>query len=314
MRILITGAAGFIGSHVADRLLADGHTVLGLDNFNAFYDPSIKRDNLRSALENERFELVEGDILDTGLLADVFARFEPERIIHLAAWAGVRPSIEHPEIYEKVNLEGTLNLLQRCRADGVQHFVFASSSSVYGDRETIPFRETDDVSNPISPYAATKAAGELLAYTWHHLFGLHVHCLRFFTVYGPRQRPEMAIAKFTAAIERGETITVFGDGRSARDYTYIDDIVNGVVASVERVDGYRIYNLGNSTPTELGSLVETIATTLGRSPDVETLPMQPGDVSLTYADIGRAERELDYRPTTSIAEGVQRYVDWFRTR
>ena len=314
MRILITGAAGFIGSHVADRLLADGHVVLGLDNFNSFYDPAIKRENIRSALEHPCFELVEGDILDGDLLKDVFARFRPDRIIHLAAWAGVRPSIENPEIYEKVNLEGTLNLLQRCRADGVEHFVFASSSSVYGDRQTIPFRETDDVSTPISPYAATKAAGELLAYTWHHLFGLNIHCLRFFTVYGPRQRPEMAIAKFTAAIEAGEPITVFGDGRSARDYSFIDGIVSGVIASVERVEGYRIYNLGNSTPTELGTLVDTIAETLGRTPTIERLPMQPGDVSLTFADIERAESELGYRPTTSITEGIQKYVDWFRAR
>ncbi len=311
MRILVTGAAGFIGSHVVDRLLRDGHQVLGLDNFNDFYDPAIKAGNLRDAHLNDGFELVRGDILDTELLETLFARFRPERLIHLAAWAGVRPSIETPEIYEAVNLQGTVNLLQRCREDGVRHIVFASSSSVYGDRQTIPFRETDDVSNPISPYAATKAAGELLAYTWHHLFDLNIHCLRFFTVYGPRQRPEMAIAKFTRAIDAGEKITVFGDGSSARDYTYIDDIVDGVVASVERVDGYRIYNLGNSTPTPLSLLVDTIAQGLGKEAKIERLPMQPGDVSLTYADITRAQAELNYTPTTPIEDGVVRYIKWF---
>ena len=314
MRILLTGAAGFIGSNLCDRLLNDGHEVLGIDNFNDFYDPQLKERNLRQALTHSSFELGRGDITDPIFLEQAFEGFSPERIIHLAAWAGVRPSIENPAIYQAVNLGGTTQLLECCRKFGVKHLVFASSSSVYGDRDQVPFKETDDVGHPISPYAATKRAGELLCYTWHHLFGLNAHCLRFFTVYGPRQRPEMAIHLFTDRIARGEKITVFGDGSSSRDYTYIDDIVDGVVASLERCEGYRIFNLGESKTTRLDELVTMIGHALQTEPIVENLPVQPGDVNRTFADVSRARAELNYNPHISMTEGIGRFVNWYRNQ
>ena len=312
MRILVTGAAGFIGSSLVDRLLSMGHTVVGIDNFNDFYDPAIKAANIAEAERHPAFELVRGDILDRDLLADVFARFKPERVVHLAAWAGVRPSIERPSLYQQVNVEGTTNILERCRQDGVNHLVFASSSSVYGDREQVPFRESDRVDFPISPYAATKKAGELLCYTYHHLFGLNVSCLRFFTVYGPRQRPEMAIHKFTRIIDEGEPVPMFGDGSSSRDYTFIDDIIDGVVASMERVSGYNIYNLGESKTITLRDLIKEIGAARGRTPVINQLPSQPGDVSRTFADVSKAKAELDYHPKVTVQEGLRRFVEWYR--
>jgi len=314
MRVLVTGAAGFIGSHVCDRLLASGHTVVGLDNFNDLYDPALKEGNIASAAAHAAFELVRGDILDAELLADLFERVRPDCVVHLAAWAGVRPSIERPMLYQQVNIEGTLNLLERCRHDGVTRFVFASSSSVYGNRDDVPFRETDNVDFPVSPYAATKKAGELLCATYHHLFGLHVHCLRFFTVYGPRQRPEMAIHKFTRLIDGGQPITMFGDGSSSRDYTYVTDIADGVAASVARCDGYRIFNLGESKTITLKDLIAAIGAALGKTPIVHELPNQPGDVVRTFADISRAESELGYAPKVGVMEGISRFVAWFRGR
>ena len=310
MRILVTGVAGFIGSHLAERLLHDGHQVLGIDNFNDFYDPEIKRRNVVPLESNPDFECVTGDILDTKLLKSTFGRFRPERVTHLAAMAGVRPSVEDPGYYQKVNLEGTFNLLERCRYDGVGHFVFASSSSVYGERQRVPFSEEDPVDEPISPYAATKKAGELVCYTYHHLFGIAVHCLRFFTVYGPRQRPEMAIHKFARLIRDGDELTLYGDGSSSRDYTYIDDIVDGVVASIQRVDGYRVYNIGDSKSVRLSDLVDKIGKALGKTPRVKYRTPQPGDVSLTSADISRAAAELDYAPAVDIDEGIRRFVEW----
>jgi UDP-glucuronate 4-epimerase len=235
-------------------------------------------------------------------------------VVHLAAWAGVRPSIERPALYQKVNVEGTLNLLERCRHDAVARFVFASSSSVYGERDDVPFRETDNVDFPVSPYAATKKAGELLCATYHHLFGLHVHCLRFFTVYGPRQRPEMAIHKFTGLIDAGQPITMFGDGSSSRDYTYVTDIAAGVAASVDRCQGYRVYNLGESKTITLEALIIQIGQALGKTPIVHELPNQPGDVMRTYADISRARAELGYAPEIDIVEGVARFVAWYRAQ
>ncbi len=314
MRVLVTGAAGFIGSHTCDRLLAAGHAVLGLDNLNRFYDPALKTRNLAAARRHSGFDWVHGDILDGDLLDRVFADFRPDRVVHLAAWAGVRPSIEQPRLYQKVNVEGTTNLLEACRAHGVDRFVFASSSSVYGDREQVPFRETDNVDHPISPYAATKKAGELLCYTWHHLFGMHAHCLRFFTVYGPRQRPEMAIHKFTRLMAAGEALTLFGDGSTSRDYTYVDDIVDGVMASVERVEGYRVFNLGESKTTTLSELVGHIADAMGVEPEVRHIATQPGDVTRTFADVSRARDELGYQPRVGIEDGVRRFVDWYRAQ
>ncbi|MCA9539055.1 MAG: GDP-mannose 4,6-dehydratase [Myxococcales bacterium] len=312
MRILVTGAAGFIGSSLCDRLLADGHEVTGVDNFNAFYDPAIKAANVLAAERNPRFECVRGDLLDDTLMDAVFERVRPDRVVHLAAWAGVRPSIEHPAIYQRVNIEGTMRVLELCRRHRIDRLVFASSSSVYGERKTVPFCEDDPVDHPISPYAATKKAGELLCYTWHHLHGLHVDCLRFFTVYGPRQRPEMAIHLFARLIDRGEPITLFGDGSSSRDYTYIDDIIDGVVASIERVEGYRIFNLGESQTVTLSELVATIGEALGRTPKIIYKPMQPGDVPRTFADISRARAALGYAPHVGIAEGVARFVAWYK--
>ena len=314
MRILVTGAAGFIGSHVCDQLLADGHTVVGLDNFNDMYDPALKEANIGVAQQSADFELVRGDILDTSLLAAVFDRVRPDCVVHLAAWAGVRPSIERPALYQKVNIEGTLNLLERCRHDGVSRFVFASSSSVYGNRDEVPFRETDNVDQPVSPYAATKKAGELLCATYHHLFGLNVHCLRFFTVYGPRQRPEMAIHKFTRLIATDQPITMFGDGSSSRDYTYVTDIAAGVVASVARCEGYRIFNLGESKTITLKDLIAAIGDALDKVPEVIEFPNQPGDVVRTFADITRARTELGYAPQVGILEGIEQFVAWYRAQ
>ena len=312
MRILVTGAAGFIGSNLTDRLLASGHAVLGLDNFNDFYDPELKRRNLKSAQASPNFEGVTGDILDEALLDSVFSRFKPERIVHLAAWAGVRPSIQRPALYQKVNVEGTTNLLERARHNGIRHFVFASSSSVYGDRVEVPFRETDNVDYPISPYAATKKAGELLCHTWHHLFGMHVACLRFFTVYGPRQRPEMAIHQFTRLIEDGLPVPMFGDGSTSRDYTFIEDIVDGIMAAIERVQGYRVYNLGESQTISLRDLIALIGRHVGKTPHIDQRPLQPGDVTRTFADVSRARAELGYDPHVGVDEGVRRFVEWFR--
>ncbi|MCB9523442.1 MAG: GDP-mannose 4,6-dehydratase [Myxococcales bacterium] len=312
MRIAVTGAAGFIGSSLVDRLLAMGHQVVGIDNFNDFYDPAIKAENLRAAQAHGGFTLVRGDLVDPAVMAQAFAHGPVDRVVHLAAWAGVRPSIQLPALYQKVNVEGTTTVLEACRAHGCDRLVFASSSSVYGDRPDVPFREDDRVDFPISPYAATKKAGELLCYTWHHLFGLHVHCHRFFTVYGPRQRPEMAIHKFARMIQEGAELPLFGDGSSSRDYTFIDDIVDGLVASVARVEGYRIYNLGESKTTTLAELVALLGDALGRAPRVRHLPSQPGDVSTTYADVSRARAELGYDPKVSMPEGIARFVEWFQ--
>ncbi len=309
MRILVTGAAGFIGSHLAERLLSAGHEVVGLDNFNDFYDPDIKRKNIEKALSDWGYTLVKGDILDGDLLDKVFDDAF-DAVVHLAAWAGVRPSIERPDVYQKVNIEGTLNLLERCKLGKIPRFVFASSSSVYGGRRDVPFKESDDVTRPISPYAATKAAGEALCYTYHHLFGLNVHALRFFTVYGPRQRPEMAIHRFAVNMLRHEPITVFGDGQSARDYTYIDDIVDGLVASVERCSGFEVINLGGSKTTTLKQLVELLGRRLKTTALINWMDDQPGDVPITFADVEKAKKILGYAPKVNIQEGIDRFCAW----
>jgi UDP-glucuronate 4-epimerase len=309
---LVTGGAGFIGSNVVDCLLAEGHTVTALDNFDPFYSPARKRANLEAACRSSHFQLIEGDIADSNALDKAWGGGAPDVIIHLAARAGVRPSIEDPIRYSRVNVEGTLRLLERAKAQPTTRFVFASSSSVYGDRADAPFRETDRVDDPISPYAATKKAGELLCHTYHHLYGLPVMCLRFFTAYGPRNRPDLAIAKFMGLIDRGEPVPFFGDGNTRRDYTFIDDIVYGILRAAERCDGYEIFNLGNSHPVSLRDLVDEIGQALGKTPRIQRLPLQPGDVRQTYADISRAQQRLGYTPKTKLPEGLRRYVAWYR--
>lgn len=314
MRVVLTGAAGFIGSHTAEALLDRGDEVVGIDNFNDFYDPAIKRRNaaLVAARGGNRFEMFEGDITDEAFLDGLFARGPFDAVVHLAAWAGVRPSIHRPGIYVDTNVRGTMNLLERVRDHGIGRFVFASSSSVYGGRKNVPFRETDPVDHPISPYAATKKAGEVLCYTWHHLYGTNVAALRYFTVYGPRQRPEMAIHKFATLLSRGQPVPMFGDGSSARDYTFITDIVRGTVAALDRCEGYEIYNLGGERTTGIRSLIEMIARELGVEPRYRPEPAQPGDVPITFADVSRARERLGYSPETPIEEGIRRFIEWFK--
>jgi UDP-glucuronate 4-epimerase len=311
MRVLITGGAGFIGSHLAERLLDLKHEIVCLDNFNDFYDPGLKRRNIEKAFWSNRYTLINGDILDEELLDKVFQ--EPfDAVAHLAAYAGVRPSIERPGIYERVNVAGTLNLLKRCNRRNVSKFIFASSSSVYGGRRDVPFKETDNVMRPISPYAATKVAGEALCYTYHYLYDINVHALRFFTVYGPRQRPEMAIHLFATNMLEGDPITLFGDGKSSRDYTYIGDVVDGLVASVERCEGFEIINMGGSTTTPLGRLVELLGNRLGVTPTIKIGGTRPGDVPITFADITRAGKLLGYKPKVGIEEGIDRFCVWLK--
>jgi UDP-glucuronate 4-epimerase len=316
-RILLTGAAGFIGSHVAERLLADGARVVGVDNFDPFYDPAEKRANLEASLGHPAFTFVEADCAEPAALeAALGVGFDV--VVHLAAKAGVRPSIEDPGGYVRANLVATQAMLDLARRRGIERFVFGSSSSVYGNNEQVPFSETDPVDHPISPYAATKRAGELLCHAHHHLYGTAVHCLRFFTVYGPRQRPDLAIRKFASLMLRGEEVPVFGDGSTERDYTWIDDIVDGVVASVRRTaehpGEYQLINLGGSRTTSLARLVDLIAAAVGVEPRIRRLPEQPGDVRRTYADVSRARELLGYEPGTPIEQGIPAFVQWLRRR
>ncbi len=310
-RILITGGAGFIGSHVGQALSRRGDELVVLDNFNTFYDPALKRANM-ALLPKAR--LVEGDLRDADLLGRLFASERFDGVVHLAAMAGVRPSLIDPLLYEEVNVRGTLLLLEQLKTRPQVKLVFASSSSVYGSNDRIPFSEQDEIHHPVSPYAATKRAGELLCYTYHHLYGIPVSALRFFTVYGPRQRPEMAIAKFTEAIVKGQPIPFYGDGSTRRDYTYIDDIVQGVVAALDHCAGYEIYNLGESETTSLAELVERLGRVCGREPILQRAPMQPGDVLVTCADVSKARARLGYAPKTLIDQGLERYVAWFLSR
>ena len=309
----MTGGAGFIGSTLVDRLIARGDLVTVVDNFDSFYGRERKLENLKGAIGARGFKLVEMDIRDRDGIQTVVSEGRPEVIVHLAAKAGVRPSIEKPGEYAAVNVLGTVHLLEAaCGVGEKPKFVYASSSSVYGDREEAPFRETDAVDRPVSPYAATKRACELMAYTFHHLHGLDVTGLRFFTAYGPRNRPDLAVSKFAGLIERGEAVPMYGDGTTRRDYTYIDDIVDGVMRAMDRCAGHHLYNLGNSTPVSLSELIEGIGKALGKAPKIERLPEQAGDVRLTYADISLSEKELGYRPGTGLEEGLRRFVGWWR--
>lgn len=311
MKIIVTGAAGFIGSHVADRLIADGHRVIGLDNFDDFYAEKRKRANIAQALTHENFELVEGDIRDKNLLEDLFGRFQPNAVIHLAARAGVRPSLEDPSLYMDVNVTGSTNIFDAARKLATPpRVVYASSSSVYGDRDTSPFQESEDVDSPISPYAASKRACEIVASTFHHLYGLNLTGLRFFTAYGPRNRPDLAIAKFTQLIRDNKSIPMFGDGSTRRDYTYVEDIADGVIRAMHHCQGLHLYNLGNSNPVTLQELIQTIGVALGKQPVIEQFPPQPGDVRQTFADITLARRDLGFDPKTGFFEGIRKYVEW----
>jgi UDP-glucuronate 4-epimerase len=310
--VLVTGAAGFIGSHLSERLVARGDRVVGLDNFNGFYDPAIKRRNLRGLLAGGGFRLVEGDIRDAELVARAFREHRPESVVHLAAMAGVRPSLQDPVLYHDVNCTGTAVMLQAARHAEVGRFVFGSSSSVYGGNAKVPFHEDDDVSGPVSPYAATKRANELTCSTFHHLYGMDIAALRFFTVYGPRQRPEMAIHKFVRRTEQGRPLPFYGDGRTERDYTYIDDILDGVLKAHDRSRGFRIYNLGESRTISLAELVEAVGRATGKAPVIDRLPDQPGDVPRTFADVSRAREELGYDPRVGLDDGLARFVAWYR--
>lgn len=310
--VFITGAAGFIGSHVAERLLRDGIPVHGLDNFDPFYDRSIKERNLAGLRAYPGFTFLEGDIRDAGALARWGNGTTPRALIHLAARAGVRPSVADPQGYADVNIRGTLAVLEWARARAVPRVLFASSSSVYGGNVKVPFSEDDFVDRPVSPYAATKKAGELFCHTFCHLYGMNIASLRFFTVYGPRQRPEMAIHKFTRHLLEGEAIEFYGDGSTLRDYTYVDDIVDGVIGALGAPPGHRVYNLGESATISLADLVALLEEATGVRAILDRRPLQPGDVPRTFADISRARAEIGYDPKTPVALGVRKFVDWYR--
>lgn len=312
--ILITGGVGFIGSHLCERLLSDGVKVICLDNFDTFYDPKIKIKNAEGIAKNfpDLFDLVTGDIRNAEHLKGIFQKNKVDFVVHLAARAGVRPSIAEPLLYEDVNVRGTVVLLEACKEQGIKNFLFASSSSVYGEKQRVPFTEEDLDIQPISPYGATKRAGELLCYSYHHLYGMNVACLRIFTAYGPRQRPEMAIHKFTRLIDRGEKIPIYGDGSSRRDYTYIDDLIDGILGVIRHHKGFEIYNLGESQTTSLKELIRLIEEVFGKRANIETMEFQPGDVTVTYADITKAKRMLKYHPKVKMKEGIQRFVEWYK--
>ncbi len=310
--VLITGTAGFIGSHLTESVLARGMSVVGVDNFDDYYEPRLKRSNVAASLDHERYTLIEGDIRDADTVDQVFSHGPFSAIVHLAARAGVRPSIVDPLLYDSVNVAGTTRLLEKARHTPDTHFVFGSSSSVYGARSPVPFTEDLGCDQPSSPYASTKRAGEMAAYAFHHLYGMPITCLRFFTVYGPRQRPEMAIHKFTRLIDEGQPVEIYGDGSSRRDYTFVADIIQGVNRAIDTPSGYRIINLGTTSTTPLLQLVELIAERVGRPLELRYLPDQPGDVPITFADISRARQQLGYEPTTSIPDGLDRFVEWYR--
>jgi len=315
MNFLVTGGAGFIGSHLCERLLSEGHAVWALDDLNDFYDPALKRRNLAEIqARHKSFFFVQGDVADRPCVERLFREFSFDQIVHLAARAGIRPSLEAPALYQRVNVEGTANILEAARAHGVAKMTLASSSSVYGVNSKVPFAESDPVFRPISPYAASKLACEALGHVYHHVYGMDVAILRFFTVYGPRQRPDLAIHKFARRIAAGQPIQIYGDGSSARDYTYITDIVDGIMACVGQSFGYEIFNLGGSNPATLSHLVELLEAALGKKALLERMPDQPGDVPQTWADVAKSAQRLGYAPKVKIEEGVPLFVDWFMGR
>jgi len=309
---LVTGGAGFIGSHLVDSLLSEGNNVITVDNFDEFYDKEVKLNNISSALTFDTFQLIEGDIRDKNLLDELFNNNHIDIVVHLAAKAGVRPSIENTVEYFDVNMNGTLNILEAMKKFDVKNMIFASSSSVYGNNKKVPFSESDIVDYPISPYAATKKSGELLCHTYHHLYDFKINCLRFFTVYGPRQRPDLAIHKFSKKILNDETIPMFGDGTTKRDYTYIDDIIQGIKLAIENLNGYEVFNLGESRTIMLKELIALIEKEIGKKANIEKLPLQPGDVEQTYADISKAKEMLGYNPQYDIEEGMKNFINWLK--
>jgi len=314
--ILVTGGAGFIGSHLVDHLLGEGSwRVTVVDDINDFYSPAIKRANIAGHLQNPDYKLVEADIRDSAAMAAMFDETRFDVIVHLAARAGVRPSLAEPKLYAETNINGTLNLLELAREHDIKQFVFGSSSSVYGINTKVPFAEDDRIHQPISPYAATKAAGELLCHTYTHLYGIRCICLRFFTVYGAKQRPDLAIHKFSKLISEGKPIPVFGDGSMRRDYTYIDDIIQGVRSAIDYgATMYEVFNLGESQTTELGELISLLEQNLDTHAIIDRQPMQPGDVPTTFADISKSREMLGYNPTTKIVDGIPKFIEWFRSR
>jgi UDP-glucuronate 4-epimerase len=313
MNFLVTGGAGFIGSHVCERLLKEGNRVWAFDDLNDFYDPQIKRRNLGEiAASGKPFQFVPGDVCDAQALAALFGSVKFDQVIHLAARAGVRPSLQQPALYQRVNVEGTVNVLEAARHSGVRKITIASSSSVYGINSKAPFGEADPIFSAVSPYAASKLACEALGHTWHHVYGMDVIMLRFFTVYGPRQRPDLAIHKFTRLIDSGRPIPVFGDGSTARDHTHIDDILEGVMACTRREFGFEIFNLGESRTVKLAGLIDLIEQALGKTAVIDRQPLQAGDVPLTFADISKARQMLGYNPRVKVEDGIPLFVDWYR--
>jgi len=312
-RVVITGGAGFIGSHVCERLLRDGHRVWAFDDLNDFYDPQFKRRNLREIQTLAKpFEFCHGDLTDRAALDELFSSVKFDQVIHLAARAGVRPSLEQPALYQRVNVEGTVNVLEAARQTGVKKITIASSSSVYGVNAKVPFSESDPIFSAVSPYAASKLACEALGHTWHHVYKMDVAMLRFFTVYGPRQRPDLAIHKFTKLIDAGKPIPVFGDGSTARDHTHISDILEGILACTQREFGFEIFNLGESQTVKLSELITLIENALGKKAIIDRQPLQPGDVPITFADISKARKMLGYNPQVKVKKGIPLFVDWFR--
>ena len=313
MNFLVTGGAGFIGSNLCERLLQMGHAVWAFDDLNPFYDSALKQQNLREIQSLDKpFVFVQGDITDRRALDQLLAEIRFDQIIHLAARAGVRPSLQDPALYQRVNVEGTVNLLEAARINRVNKLILASSSSVYGVNSKLPFSESDPIFAPISPYAASKLACEALGHVYHHVYGMDIVLLRFFTVYGPRQRPDLAIYKFAPLIASGKPIPVFGDGTSARDYTYITDILDGVIACTERQFGYEILNLGESQTVTLSRLIELLEAAFGKKAIIDRQPLQPGDVPITYADVSKARTRLGYNPQVKIEQGIPLFVEWFR--
>jgi len=308
--IVVTGGAGFIGSHLCEHLIKNENYVVCIDNLNNFYDPEIKKKNISSIVNNERFTFYKADIRDREQLLFIFEKNRPELIIHLAAMPGVRPSIENPLLYFEVNLTGTLTILETMRQSGINKMIFASSSSVYGNNQKVPFSESDPVDNQISPYASSKRACELLCYTYHSLFAFHISCLRFFTVYGPRQRPDLAIHTFTSKILEDKPLQIYGDCNTSRDYTFISDATEGIINSVSRLKGFNIYNIGESKTISLSTMIETIENTLGKKAIREFLPKQQGDAERTLADITKARKELKYNPAFDFKDGIEEFIKW----